>query len=353
LNDPSVTSAELAQYFEKLPKGRERDAGEILRSGLASANEMNLLFAAMATQAGLDARAALLASRNDIRFEPKSMVDRYFIDHQVVSVKVGPDWKFVNVSERALPTGTLPWAEEGVQALISDPKEPTFVRTPVSEPAASLDQNTAKLKLSDDGSLSGEVEYVYTGHRGAEYRHQLRVRSAAQREEWFHDRIVRMFPSADVTDLKIENVDNAYQPLRITYRLEAPHFAEVTGKRIIFQPSVFRRNEPTPFSASERRYMVEFPYPWREVDQIQIDLPQGFALDHAEAPDSFGLGNVGSFTIHMAVSSGPARYFVVTRELVFGSGGAIYFGADKYPALKNAFEQIRISDGQSISLKAQ
>ena len=53
------------------------------------------------------------------------------------------------------------------EALVTDPKEPVWTRTPLSAPDKSLEKRTAKLKLSEDGTLEGDVQIVYTGHAGA------------------------------------------------------------------------------------------------------------------------------------------------------------------------------------------
>ena len=216
LGDPEVTSAEIQQYVAKFPKDRARTSTEILKSGLASDKEMNVAFAALATAVGMDVRTALVADRTEMAFNPKSMMDRYFLDRAALAVRDGQSWKFVDVSQKLVAPGSLPWEEEGVFALITDPKDPEFVTTPMSPAAASLDQNIATLRLGVDGSLDGNVETQYTGHRAEGYRSQLQNKPAAQQEEWFRDRISRMFPESELTKLVIENVNDPKKPLSIT-----------------------------------------------------------------------------------------------------------------------------------------
>lgn len=353
LDDPEVTAAERREYFEKLPKDRERNSAEIFKSGLASPAELNVAFTALVSQAGLDARLALLANRAEVQFDPKAMADRYFLDNKVVAVKQGDSWKFVDVSSKLLAPGMLPWYEEAVFALIADPKEPKFVRTVSAAPAASLDQHEAHLKLSTEGALSGEVQVSYTGHRAEEYRSELRNRSAAQREEWLHDHVGRIFPESDVTNVTLENLDDPARPVSMKYHLDAPHFAEVTGKRILFQPSVFRRAQGSPFTASDRKLAIEFPYAWKEVDQINIELPDGFDLDSADNPGGLNLGNMGNYTLQMAVRQGRVRALETHREFAFGNEGRLFVDAENYATLKKIFDAIRIRDTHSISIKAK
>ena len=98
--DPGVTDADRARV--KMPKDRSRTAAEVLKSALGTPDERNLLFAAMVASAGLEARPALLPSRQDIVFSPQ-MADEYFLDSVDLAVKIGDAWKLYDVSARNLP----------------------------------------------------------------------------------------------------------------------------------------------------------------------------------------------------------------------------------------------------------
>jgi Domain of Unknown Function with PDB structure (DUF3857) len=350
LYDDGVTDAERRAYLKSLPKERLRTASEIFKSGLGTANEMNVVFAAMAQQVGLEARPALVSDRTELLFHPKVTMDTFFLHNIDMAVKQGENWKVYDVSTKLLPAGMISWREEGVYALIADPKSANFITTPVSPAEASAEVRSAHLQLSSDGTLEGDVEESYTGHRGEEYRFALNGKSPAQREEWLRDRITKMFPDADVTELKIESVGDPTHPLRATYHLDAPHYAQVTGKRLLFQSSPFHRSIASPFSASERRFQVEFPYGWREFDEIHIQLPPEWALDNADSPGRVEFGTPGFFENHLTISR--ANELVSKREFVFGRGGTLNFEVSSYSALKKAFDVIQVLDQHSLSLKA-
>jgi hypothetical protein len=348
LNDREVTTAEREKFIEKLPRDRLRTSSEIFKSGIATSREMNVAFAAAAMEAGFETRAALAADRNEYVFNPK-MADSYFLDHSDIAVKLGEAWKVVDVSNKLLTPGLLPWNQENMYALITDSKAPMFIQLPMAPPEASAERRTAKLALSADGSLAGDVEESYSGHRGEEFREQIGGQSPAQREEWFRKRVTRMFPDADVTEIKLENADDAAKPVVARYHLEAPHYAQVTGKRILFQPSPFRRAQASIFTAAERQFAIEFPFAWKEVDQIRIRAPKGFALDNADSPGGMNFGQTGAYELRLGVDKDE---IVTLRELTFGNQGVIFFQPKDYTAVKRVFDQIQIRDAHTISLKA-
>ena len=350
LFDSQVTAAEREKFFEKMPKGRARTATEIFKSGLALSSEMNVVFAALAAQADLEVRPALIASRDEVAFVPQ-LTDRYFLDERVIAIKLGDTWKIVDVSRKHLTPGMLPWEEEGMPVLLSDPKAPTFIRALPSPPEASLEKVVAHLKLSDLGALSGDVEESFTGHRAEGLRGAIEGKTPAQREEWLRDRIVKMFPDAEVTGIQLRNADDATQPLMARYHVDAPQYAQVTGKRILFQPSAFRRGQGSPFTAAERRFPVNFPYAWKESDEVDIGLPEGYELDNADSPGDLQFGEPGSYKLRMAVTKGAEREFQLFREFTFGNKGILFIDAKNYSVVKRVFDEVQARDGHTISLK--
>ncbi len=350
LFDREVTDAERQAYVKSLPKERLRTAAEIYKGGIGTANEMNVVFAAMAQQAGLEARPALVSDHTQYLFRPKLTVDSYFLPNIDMAVKQGDNWKLFDVSTKLLPPGMISWREEGVYALVTDPKGPIFIQTKPTPPEASAEVRSAHLQLSADGALEGDVEETYSGHRGEDYRAQLTEKSPAQREEWLRDRITKMFPDADVTELKIDYVGDPGRPLRATYHLAAPHYAQATAKRLLFQSSPFHRAIRSQFSATERRFSVEFPYAWREFDEIHIQLPPQWALDSADGPARLALGATGYWENLLTINK--TNELVSKREFVFGREGALNFAAQDYSALKRAFDLIQVRDQHSLSMKA-
>jgi hypothetical protein len=353
LFDASVTTADREKFFARFPRDRARTSVEILKSGLALPSELNVAFAAMATAAGMEVRRALLADRQQVAFNPKGMLDKYFLDDEGVAVKSGSTWKVLDVSEKLRNPLLLSWEHEGIYALVADPKTPSFTITPAAPPETSVESRTAHFKLSADGMLEGDVEEALSGHRAEDRRSEEESKSPAQRDEAIHDSVVRLFPDAEVTAIKIENFDDVTKPVTIRYHVSAPHYAQVTGKRILFQPIAFQRAIASPFTAADRTLPIEFPYAWKEVDEIHIGLPEGFQLDNAENPGSLDFGAPGSYSLKMQSVTGTKPELQVSRDLTFGKAGNVIFPVKTYPALKNVFDGIQVRDAQTMSLIAK
>lgn len=350
--DPEVAENERTDFFKKLPKDRDRNSAEIFKGKMALPTEMDCLLGALAVQAGLDVRPAMVANRNEITVNLMSFPERYFLDDTALAIKQGEKWKIFSVGSRNLYPGMLAADNQGMPAVVSDAKSAAFVATVIAPPESSIESRTARLKLSAGGSLTGKVEESYTGYGAERYRSLLEPKSAAQREEWFHDLTVKNFPDVEIKELKIENVDDPAKPLTISYQLDAPRFAQITGKRILFHPNAFRRSQPALFKNSERHYAIQFPFAWKETDVINIELPEGYGLENAESPGNITFGEAGGYLISIATAKkGTATELVVSRELTFGAKGNVDFPASTYPALKRVFDSVQLRDIHTIALR--
>src|SRR5947208_12093797 len=173
-----------AQEREKLKENKS--PADTLKRGMGTGRNIDMLFAALATASGFDARVVNLADRGDTFFDA-SFADDYFIRTYDIAVKVGDEWRFYDPASTYVPYGMLRWQEEGQQALLSDPKEPTFINTPLSGPEKSKLKRVAKLRLSEDGTLEGDVRVEYYGHFGVEKKNANDGDSPSQREETLRD----------------------------------------------------------------------------------------------------------------------------------------------------------------------
>jgi hypothetical protein len=345
---PQVTEAERSKILKQMPGSRVRTSAEVFKSGVGTADELNTLFAAMASQVGLDTRPALVADREDIAFQPQ-MTERYFLRSIDMAVNIGGKWKLYDVSARRLPSNMLSWREEGMKALLSDPKKPVFVESPLSPPEASASVRTAKFTLADDGTLEGDVDQQYTGHTASARRNELVGETEARQFDQLKEEITKVFPGSEFSAPRIENVDDPDHPLKVHYHIKIQGYAQRTGKRLLLQPLFFQRGESPMFASSERQYPLDFHYGWKEHDEVSIAFPQGFSLDNADNPGPLRFGEPGSYDLSMSMVK--SRELVCVRTLIFGNKGSVYYPANLYPQIKAIFDEIHSRDNHTISLK--
>jgi hypothetical protein len=334
---------------EKKKLKENKSPAETLKRGMGTGTNIDMLFAALSKAAGFDARLALSGNRDDLFFE-RGLANASFLGSSFIAVRVGDEWQYFSPAEMYTSFGMLGWPEESQEALITDSKEPIWVKTSGSPPEKSFEKRIAKLRLLEDGTLEGDVHLEYSGHFGFEEKEYNDDDSPAQREETLRNSLKAQMSNAELSDIKIENVTDPIKPFVYDYHVRVPGYAQRTGKRIFLQPAFFEHGLSPLFSSSERKYPVYFHYPWSEEDEVSIELPSGYALDNADAPVPIKAGQIVEYKPKIMVTNDGKTLFY-KRNFFFGGGGAILFPVNTYADLKGLFDLINKSDNHTITLK--
>jgi hypothetical protein len=334
--------------------GRRREnknAADTLSRGAGDGLDQTMLFASLASAAGLDTRLALLPDRSDFLSQP-SMKQPYFLRHVAAAVRDGTAWRFVDLANRHAKGGHLEWKHEGLYALLLDERMPEFVGVPMGEPSSSKRRRTAVLRLLEDGTLEGDVTLEYTGQIAALRRERDLDNAAAERERAFVEDFVKRVPGAELSGFTIGNLDNPEAPYTMRFKLRAPGYAQRTGSRLFVQPAVMQRGAEAMFPASARQHQIYFPYAWSEEDTVTIDLPEGYEVesDAGPQPDRLNDGTLASYVPKIALAP-DARRVTYTRTFAFGGKGALLFQASDYPVVKSFFGGVDRGDGYTLTLR--
>ncbi|MEP6945411.1 MAG: DUF3857 domain-containing protein [Acidobacteriota bacterium] len=342
--DPSITD----DQRKKLPE--TKSIGDVLKRRSASSQFVDMLFGSMASSLGFETRIGLLGNRSQMFFHPK-MTNESLVHLGVIAIKIGDKWKFFNPGMKFLPYGMLVWYEEDTWALLASDKQYSWENTPYTPYDQSNAKRTGKFKLSEDGTLEGDVTLEYTGQPAVTYRAANYDEGAEKREESFQKEIKSHLTTAEVSSISIENVTDPSKPLIKRYKIRVPNYAQKTGKRLFLQPGFFEYGVPAVFSGSSRKYDLFFHYPWSENDSVEIAYPQGYDLDNADAPATVAdPENIGGLDIKIMVNKA-TNTLEYKRVFHFGGGGNTLFKVDSYQPLKNLFDMFQKSDSHTITLK--
>ena len=183
-------------------------------------------------------------------------------------------------------------------------------------PDRALTHRVGAFQLHEDGTLDGDATCLFWGHSGIALKDSLDDLDEAGREQDWTRQVRLRMPSAELSAIRFENLDGPDLPVAVHYHLRVPEFAAVTGRRLVFHPAVFQLGRAALFSDERRTHPVDFHYAWSEYDSVLITLPDGFELDHADAPPNHSIGDAGEYAVRIGVAN-DGRLLVFRREFSF------------------------------------
>lgn len=345
----SSDQIEMTSTERKAVKENRRPS-DTLKQLAGTPADINILFIALATAAGFDARFARIPDRGQNFFDPQ-ITSRYFLRTWSVAVNVDDAWLFFDPATPNLMPGTLRWQEEGQQALVSDPKGGFFTRTQFTPPGMSSRMRSAEMKLTEEGDLEGKLEFLYTGHIAGEERRRYEGKTASEIEEDWKARMGQ-FGSPTISKFEMSQKDDASLPLIVRMNISIPAYAARTGKRVLLEPGFFEHNSTARFAEATRKWDVYFHFAYSETDDVSIELPPGWELDNPSAPRSSKLSNVGIYTVKLKTSKDQRKIFY-SRAFTWGLDGTLIFPAKNYALLKTIFDYVQGQDHHVLTLKRQ
>ena len=293
--------------------------------------------------AGLHAELLLLPDREFSRLD-KRLASQMFLQDTCAAVRIGDKWHF-SMPHTATPMafGELPWQNQGQGGLLARENKQDFIDVPLDPPTRTAVGNLGIFTLDASGTLTGEFRRIVTGQAAIKLRGEL----INQDTEHQHTVLKKIYATdlkgADLTVVKIQNVENPDLPLDITYKLEWPGYAVFTSDRLIVRASVFRAQTETPFTSSSRRNRVIFPYRWQEMDRVALRLPPGYEPESMASPASHP-GDVLGYKVAYSYEA-PKRLVHMRREF---QSAAIMVPVESYADVKKWYDAVTNSDQHEL-----
>jgi hypothetical protein len=339
--------------FERARTGQEKKeehlkrnttALEVLQHGYGTSWDVNVLFAALARGAGFEATLLGVSDRSERSFN-KIIVWLGQIGDSAVLVNLEGKDMVLAPGTRYCPFGLLRWENTATSALRFSKQGGGFITTP--DPESSLMHRTARMTVSPDGALTGEIAVDFNGEDALQHRLDALDEDEAGRRTSLEDEIKSWLPKDAVVKLQdSQGWESTGEPLVARFKVEIPAFASTAGKRMVLPAFFFPTLQKGMFTGQIRKYPIAFPYPFAEDDEISIKLPEGYVVEEPPYRRKAGLSYAG-YEISTALQD---RLLVTKRKMRLGG---LQFPPDKYEELKNFFSVVQRGDGGQAVLRRE
>ena len=341
------TSYELRKSEEEEKRDKEKpptNVAEIWKRGYGDGQQLTWLYLAMVRAAGFEAYGCWVADRRQYFFNPKLMKSEE-LDSNVVLVKLNGKDLYFDPGNAVTPFGMLEWAETAVIGLRLDKDGGSWIQTSLPQASESQIHREAKLTLSDTGDLEGTLTVTYTGLEAMYRRLREFHEDDTARKKYLEDSLKDPIPAA--AELELTNKpdwSSSETPLVAVLNLKIPGWASSASKRALLPVGFFGAHEKHVFEHANRVHPIYFEYPYENVDDVTVDLPQGWQIGSVPA-STLKDSQAALYSLTVENNKGSVH---VQRKLKVD---IVILESKYYPALRNFFQVVKTGDEEQVLLQ--
>ncbi len=263
-------------------------------------------------------------------------------DHVILGIPNGDDIVWLECTSQDVPFGFGGTHSDDRDVLVITPEGGKIMHTKKYPFDESLQHNTGSIQLDTEGGLKVQFQRKSMGLQYDNW-YQLEKLDAKKldqhyKEHWDH---INGF-SIDSVALQNDKKDIVFTEV---LKLSIPKYSSSVGEDLLFTPNVFNQSQYIPPRITDRKQPLFLPIGFKDVDEIDIELPKGFVLE--DLPEGFNEETqFGSYSAHVErVSATKIRY---TRTFIIKKGT---FSAKEYTAYRNFRRNVAKWDKSKILLK--
>jgi hypothetical protein len=313
------------------------------RYGLRS--DITRTFVKLAQAAGFEAEVVRVTARDNKLFRKGYLSFYDQLDSELALVKAGERTLILDPATPFCPFGLVHWSRTNTTGLRPSDDPPAFFTVPASTPNMALTRREAALALDLRGALTGTVKTVYTGQEALVRRLDHLGDDATAWKAALETELTELLPTGSSATLtKVENTGSGDHDLLALFEISVPGAAAATGEKTVLPVFPLASMSRYPFQHASRQFPVSFPYPFREIDDIVITLPEGLTLE-VRPPARTDQNDFSAYSL-ACPDQGPGKLHV-QRDFTLKKG---FFTVEQYGPLKAAFDSVRTSDEAQVVL---
>ena len=304
-----------------------------------NAADINLMLVAMLRYANIEANPVIISTKdNGIPLFPTH--DK--LNYVIVLARVNEKKYFLDATQEFSDINLLPLRDYNWQGILIDSTKSNIKKIDLIKPQEAVAQFKINSKIAISGEANGTFNAILSGHHAYQFRESAKNRDI---DELANVR-ERNLDGFEVIDYKIENVNVSAGKASESFIFYQEKAAEVLNDRLYLKPIMLSQFKTNPFKLEERKYPIDFGFPFKNMYLVNIEIPEGYTPESTLKP----------FMIRTPDGSAEFKYNINFRNntlslsIILNIKQARY-GAESYLIFKEFFKQMINKQAEQIVLK--
>ncbi len=253
-------------------------ATDVYQNKYGDCKDLSTYMVAMLNVAGIKAYPAL-ARTNSLGKYNSNFVNNIF-NHCITYVPLTQDTIWLECTSSYSEVGNIPYSIEDISVLVVKDSSAEFLTTPQKKSF----QNFGKSKMSSALSINGDLRFLAKLNVGGNQKEHMKnmfvTSSAKDNLLYVKSRYGKYAPNLQVNNFKTSDENPDYYTLEFTGYYKK--FAKMSGNKIFINPNIINQIEKSDIpeeSVDERKFPIYYIYPFRDVDTLEIKIPQDYVLE--------------------------------------------------------------------------
>jgi hypothetical protein len=332
------------------------DSGkELWKEGEGDNADINVTLAQFLTKAGIKVSPVILSTRRHGYLNKYTPIASQF-NYMIIQASVGDETILLDATDKFRPYNVLPERAMNGEGLVLNPYGPQWVDLSMNKEINSK-AIVGDFEFNDDLELKGSMAIDFRSVAGSRLRASLykemeKKENSASEEPDETDEgddetdDLDEFKTGEVENLKIENLENPEENLRLTYDFTTTEGINIIGDKIFMSPILIRHVTENPFKLEKRLYPVEFPSRLSDTYIFKISIPEGYEVEELPQPQILSLPNGGGKYMYNVGQVGEDVQVMVRLSL-----NKTQYASESYGNLKELFNLILSKQDQQIVFK--
>jgi hypothetical protein len=164
----------------------------------------------------------------------------------------------------------------------------------------ALEENTVMVKITDDMTVEGLIRTKYDNLNALHYRNT----NNHIKEENLIPKLEEKY-KFEIEDYKVVNKKILGKPVFRSAKFISEDLIEEINGKLYIEPVLFLTTYKNPFKLEEREFPIDFVSPWKDVNRVSIEIPEGYKIEVLPEPLAISLpDNLGVFKYQVLQKGG-------------------------------------------------
>lgn len=308
------------------------------KDNIGNVADINLMLIAMLRYAGLDANPVLLSTKvNGIAIYPNRMAFNYVIATVEDNNKnILLDATNKNATLNVLPLKTINWYGRLIK------KDGESTQIDLTKIAVSNESTTLMAEINEEGHLLGKIRKLYFDYNGFVFREN----NGRLSEDSYLEKLERNAEGIEISEYSLKNKNDLEKQLIESYSFKHVKAIDIIGDKMYISPLLFFKIEENPFKLDNRKYPVNYPYPFKDTYSVILKVPDGYEVEFLPKPINLVMDN-GLVTFNFTNSFAGGNIQISSSLEVNGTT----IPSSDYITLKTLYKEMINKQAEKIIIK--